>query len=209
MGKIYCIQNKVNGKRYIGKTTSTLYKRFYKHCYDSKHNPKTYLHKAIAKHGKECFEIYLVEETDNINTREQFWIRELNTLAPIGYNLTKGGDGGDTSSTEGYINGMKRRRSYKGKGNPMYGKSAMKGLKHSESTKLKMSEARRKYWENLDRNTFKCKTSGSNNPMYGKVPLNAKPVKIDNVEYSSIAGAARELGISEHKVRKYVKAQQD
>lgn len=32
------------------------------------------------------------------------------------------GDGGDTSKTDGYISGMKARRSYRGEGNPNYGK---------------------------------------------------------------------------------------
>jgi hypothetical protein len=32
--------------------------------------------------------------------------------------------------------------------NPMYGKSAMKGRKHSPETKARMAEARKKYWEN-------------------------------------------------------------
>lgn len=38
------------------------------------------------------------------------------------------GDGGDTSKTSGYISGMKKRRSYKGEGNPNFGKvGAMRG----------------------------------------------------------------------------------
>lgn len=205
MGKVYCIQNTVNGRRYIGKTNSDLSKRFYKHCYDSNRNPKTYLHKAISKYGKDCFKIYLIEETNDLNVREIFWIRELNTESPNGYNLTKGGDGGDTSSTKGYINGMNRRRSYVGENNPMYGKSAMLGRIHTKSTKLKMSEARKKYWDELDRGSFECKTTGTSNPMYGKVPSNAKPVTIGDVEYASIAEASRKLKISEYKVRTYVK----
>lgn len=38
---------------------------------------------------------------------------------------------------------------YSGNKNPMFGKSAMKGRKHTNETKLKMAEARKKYWEQL------------------------------------------------------------
>ena len=50
----------------------------------------------------------------------------------------------------------------KGKGNPMYGKSAMKGKHHSAETRIKQSNAK----------------SGKNNPMYGKPGTNlGKPCR--------------------------------
>lgn len=36
---------------------------------------------------------------------------------------------------------------FAGENNPMYGKSAMTGKNHDDETKLKMSIARKKYWE--------------------------------------------------------------
>lgn len=203
MGTIYCIRNKQSGKRYVGKTISSIEKRFYKHCYDAKKGSSTYLHKAIRKYGIDSFEVYALEQTDDISERELFWIHELNTMSPTGYNLTIGGDGGDTSNTDGYKLGMRNRRSYKGENNPMYGKSAMLGKNHSSDTKAKMSNSRREYWANLDRSEYKCKTYGEANPMYGKVPKNAKPITINNVLYQSISEASRILGISEYKVKKY------
>lgn len=35
MGYIYCITNLINNKRYVGKTTGTIQKRFKEHCRDS------------------------------------------------------------------------------------------------------------------------------------------------------------------------------
>ena len=50
--------------------------------------------KTINKYGHENFTIEEIEKCnsiDELNLREQFWIKELNTLAPNGYNLTTGG----------------------------------------------------------------------------------------------------------------------
>lgn len=46
----------------------------------------------MRKYGVENFEISLVEETDNPNEREVYWIEYLGSFKN-GYNATKGGDG--------------------------------------------------------------------------------------------------------------------
>lgn len=66
-----------------------------------KKNQCTYLNNAIRKYGKDDWEITLVFETPDeskINDYETFYIKEYNTLAPNGYNLTGGGDGGTNIS---------------------------------------------------------------------------------------------------------------
>lgn len=59
---IYCIENKVNGMKYVGLTTDTIQKRFRKHLSKSKSNDKEYLHNAISKYGEENFIVYQLDE---------------------------------------------------------------------------------------------------------------------------------------------------
>lgn len=94
MAYIYQITNDVNGKIYIGKTEFSIEKRFKKHCRDSQrlteeHRP---LYAAMRKYGIEHFYIELLEETDNPEEREIYWIEEKGSFKN-GYNATLGGDG--------------------------------------------------------------------------------------------------------------------
>ena len=94
MAYIYQITNKINGKVYIGKTEFSIEKRFKEHCRDflREKNEKRPLYAAMRKYGVENFEISLIEETDNPNEREIFWIEYFGTFK-YGYNATLGGDG--------------------------------------------------------------------------------------------------------------------
>lgn len=92
MGFIYKTTNHKNGKIYIGKS--------------KKNDPKylgsgKILKQAIDKYGRESFSKEILEECldDIIDDREKFWISQLNSSQrQIGYNLTIGGTGGDTTS---------------------------------------------------------------------------------------------------------------
>jgi group I intron endonuclease len=88
---IYKTTNLINGRVYVGK---------------DKHNNPTYfgsgtlITQAISKYGKNNFRKDILEECsdeDVLSIREQYWIAELKTLYCYGgYNLTTGGEGGDT-----------------------------------------------------------------------------------------------------------------
>lgn len=117
---IYCVENIVNGKRYIGQTKNSLKQRWRVHCL------KGYaLYHSIQKYGKENFKIYEIEKCNNIkhlNEREEIWIQELNTMSPNGYNLQDGGKRSKLSVES--IEKIKRKNT---------------GLKRSESFKKKIS----------------------------------------------------------------------
>ena len=94
MGCIYCIQNLITDKRYIGQTKQRLSKRIYQHWMQAKKGVDTPLYHAIRKYSREDFEIFTLEECDILllDEREQYWIEHFNTLKE-GYNCDKGGQG--------------------------------------------------------------------------------------------------------------------
>lgn len=88
---IYKITNIQNNKVYIGQTIRPIKDRFNRHINDALHNViDTHFARAIRKYGKENFTI---EEIDNANTqeelnqKEQYWIRYFNSVQQ-GYNET-------------------------------------------------------------------------------------------------------------------------
>ena len=94
MAYIYEIVTDINNKVYIGKTEFSLEKRFKEHCKDAlrgqcKNRP---LYNAMCKYGVEHFHIRLIEETDNPEEREIYWIKTKQSFK-YGYNATRGGDG--------------------------------------------------------------------------------------------------------------------
>lgn len=95
----YIITNSVNGKEYVGITSSSIGCRWSQHLSETKRNnldSRSYLHKAINKYGENFFSI---EEKIRKGTWEEVcsWeketIKERNSKAPNGYNLTDGGEG--------------------------------------------------------------------------------------------------------------------
>ena len=93
--KIYCIENKLDGKKYVGKTTKTIETRFKRHIEKSKSEDRQHIHNAIRKYGRENFKCYLLEDVSDkeiLSEREMYWIKVLDTKN-TGYNETDGGEG--------------------------------------------------------------------------------------------------------------------
>ena len=94
MAYIYQITNNINGKIYIGKTEFSVVRRWEQHCSDAqkdrcKDRP---LYRAMNKYGIDNFSIETIEETDNPDERETYWIEQKGSFK-YGYNATLGGDG--------------------------------------------------------------------------------------------------------------------
>lgn len=134
---IYAFKNKVNNKIYVGQTCRTFEERMGERL----RHKNTTLGRALEKYGVDNFEYGIVDEAETIeelNEKEIFWIKKLNSMAPNGYNLCEGGD-----NTLGYFHreeskkkmSLSRKGSFKGEENPFFGK------KHTSETRKRMREA--------------------------------------------------------------------
>lgn len=182
---IYCVTNKINNKKYIGQTISSLKKRWAEHC--STRPDVKLLHQAIKKYGKENFEIESLKECNSIedlNFSEIQLIKEYNTLTPNDYNLALGGNQQGKHSEE-TKNKIRLAHLGKSKG-PMSEdhkvkiKIANTGKTHSDKTKEKLKII-------SERNKIK----------YGS-PI----IDQNNQVYISIREAARQLNLHPISIRK-------
>ena len=106
VGYIYCIENIINGKKYIGQTTKTIEKRWTEHKNFAKsNNPYMAFAKALKKYGEKNFNVFelvhvesenRLDIIDKLNELEVFFIKLHNTLANNGhgYNIQIGGNSG-------------------------------------------------------------------------------------------------------------------
>jgi group I intron endonuclease len=95
-GIIYKITNLVNGKMYAGQTTRSLGDRWAEHKRNALNGVDYPLYFAIRKYGVENFTVEKIDSVsslEELNKREIFWIKELNSLTKNdgGYNVLKGG----------------------------------------------------------------------------------------------------------------------
>ena len=164
MGVIYLRTNKVNGKKYVGQAVNI---RKRENQWNSiGHYAGKAIDAARKKYGIDAFdfEILIECEDEELNKWEMYYIKELNTKVPYGYNMTDGGDGlsGCPVSEE---TRKKLSESHKGK------QTWCKGRHLSEETKRKIGEASRgrKQSEETKRKISESK-KGEKHPLYGKHP---------------------------------------
>ena len=88
---IYKISNDISDKVYIGQTIRPIEDRFRRHINDAVNNIlDTHFARAIRKYGKENFHIEMIdsaETQDELNLKEQYWIRYFDSINN-GYNET-------------------------------------------------------------------------------------------------------------------------
>jgi group I intron endonuclease len=167
---VYKVTNLINNKIYIGQ--------------DTNNNPNYYgsgliIKKALKKYGKENFKKEILEECfdqKELDEKEVYWIKILNSLVPFGYNLQEGGKGG--KHHELTIERMRESRFKWLEENESY--------KHDEEIKQYLSELKIEYYkENIhyfqdkkftDEHIQKLKdnhadVSGEKNPMFEKSVL--------------------------------------
>ena len=138
MGSIYKYTNQINGKAYIGKTYRDAETRRKEHLSGRGNQP---LADAFKKYGEANFTYEILHDgiiPEMLDAFEIQAIAEHNTVAPNGYNLTHGGEGGSPSEE------TRRKISKAGKGRTPWNKgkpSPYRGVPRSEETRRKISEA--------------------------------------------------------------------
>ena len=75
---VYKITNIITGELYIG-SSKDIESRYASHRSLSAHkrHPNSKLYKDMSKYGRDNFTIEVIEETDNLKEREQYWIEYL------------------------------------------------------------------------------------------------------------------------------------
>lgn len=154
---IYCIENLINGKKYIGQSNN-IYYRWTNHiwCLNNNKHDNSYLQNSWNKYGQENFIFSILEQcnTNCIDEKEKYYIDLYKTLIDSnGYNLDSGGNNnkqhseitkkkiskahiGKKLSEETKIKiSINRTGKMTGTSHFMYGKH------HTESTKKKLSDA--------------------------------------------------------------------
>jgi group I intron endonuclease len=120
---VYLRTNKANGKQYVGQTND--FKRREFNWYNTNwHYAGRLIDNARKKYGVENWDTDILKECTTLeetNYWEAYYIKELNTKAPNGYNLTDGGDGAPACIVSDETRKKLSERT-KGENNPFYGK---------------------------------------------------------------------------------------
>ena len=185
---IYCIENKLNRKKYVGQSID-IYSRWMQHRYELSNNchHNSHLQNAWNKYGSENFEFYILEQCNEskLDEREKYWSELYNVYDyNMGYALRTAGQTGNFRASEetkikmsrshmGILgtkeSKKKQSEKLKGKNNPMYG---FYGEAHPTygiiKTSIQIQNMIDSRWTEEKRKEHSLKVSGVNNPMFGK-----------------------------------------
>ena len=173
-GVIYAIENKVNGKIYVGQTTKSFNERYGGDIEKNTHNK--HLQNSIKKYGIENFTIDKCicecDTKESLDEAEKFYIDFFDSANPEhGYNKTLGGEGGTPNEETRKKISKAKKGKYCGEKNSMYGKNAYanKTKEEMKIIKEKISQKSKETWQNPEYREKQSESRrGKNNGMYNK-----------------------------------------
>jgi len=97
---IYKVTSTTSGKVYIGQTTKRLVDRKQQHLKNARLGKKTNFYSAIRKYGTGDFVWEIIDNAESKGTLNELEIKHISehNTYKCGYNMTEGGEGGDTIS---------------------------------------------------------------------------------------------------------------
>ncbi len=215
---IYKAINRINGKEYVGQTTRSLSLRIAEHKYcSSKTIYSMPVYSAMVKYGFENFDFFFIDSAssmEELNKKEEFYIKEFNTLCPNGYNVLPGGENRTVSDeTKKKISAAKKGK-FVGIDSPYWGQkytedrckaisNGLKGRKNSEESNKKNSESHmgeknnffgKKHTEETIKKMSEIK-KGKKNPQTS-LRMSKKVICLDTgIIYDSVKKASEQMGI--------------
>ena len=188
MINVYVITNLINGKQYVG-ITNEPERRLTEHKCG---RGSKLVFQAIKKYGFENFKVEFVFEgsEEQAAQMETKLIKQLDTMAHKGYNLTEGGEGswGCIPSNE---TRKKMRKAKLGSLNFMHGRT------HTEEARKKISEGHKGKCTPLQMAVVCRIGKGAKN-------RHAQPLEINGISYGYVGEAALANGIKPARLRTYV-----
>lgn len=168
---IYCIENIINHKKYIGYSKNIQRRwNYHKSLLKNDGHENKFLQRAWNKYGEHNFVFYIIElcPTQELIESEQFYIKYFCSMNDnFGYNLNLGGIGnlGWIPTEENIRN---KSVAVTGDKNPMF------GIKHKEETKKMFSQQRINNKNGVGNKNSLCKKRKNSSSQYYGVCSNKK-----------------------------------
>lgn len=216
---VYKLTCSNTGKSYIGYSKLTIKERWKAHCKKARKGCAGKLFRAIRKHGEDTFTLDVLAEVPSKAEAlrlEVMFIASYDTVKH-GYNITLGGEGGNTSpaprnkkwnqhisdSLRGVAKSAQHREHMKGprpsvagKNNPFFSKT------HSVAARLKIPQ--RSYAKGEKHHLYGKPTASSFKP--GAEHPRSSPTTVNGVVYGSISLAAKALHMTRPKLQRWIKS---
>ena len=191
--KVYCIENKLDGKKYIGITQGEIQRRFKQHktITNTKNSSnKSHIHKAMALYGFSNFKVYELDSAktkEELFEKEKYWIKLLDTKNN-GYNETNGGEG-----TFGWKPTEEQNKQ---------NSERIKKVMENESHRQLLSEKSKQYWDSLTKEEQDKKREQFNKTKIGNQHAKGKHWNLSNETKNKISVSKKGYKMSDETKKK-------